>query len=204
MQIKNLIFLAAALIASTESVHGEGSPAFDCAKAESSAEKLVCSDPALADLDKRLAYRFDAAVEVAKGLDVGAADAENLLRATQRGWISGRDECWKEPDLEACVRQSYLRREAELVAQYLLEEPLSVQTFVCEGGTADTFVAYQFDTELTAIRFERGDTVAAGAQLSPDKPQEFYLANAGNVSFVGDRAVFSDPYGAEKSCQLAK
>jgi uncharacterized protein len=186
------------------SAFAQQAPAFDCAKAESSAEKLVCSDPKLGLLDQRLAKRFSAALAVAQSQDEEGTEAENLLRATQRGWISGRDECWKEPDLEACVRQSYLRREAELVARYLLEEPVSVQTFVCEGGAADTFVAYQFNTEMTAIRFERGDTVAAGALLSSDKPQEFYLANAGNVSFAGDQAVFSDPYGAEQSCQLAK
>lgn len=186
------------------SVLAQNTPTFDCAKAESSAEKLVCSNAELGLLDQRLAKRFSAALAVAQSQDEEGTEAENLLRATQRGWISGRDECWKEPDLEACVRQSYLRREAELVARYLLEEPVSVQTFVCEGGAADTFVAYQFDTEMTAIRFERGDMVAAGALLSSDKPQEFYLANAGNVSFAGDQAVFSDPYGAEKSCQLAK
>lgn len=182
----------------------QNTPTFDCAKAESSAEKLVCKNAELGLLDQRLAKRFSAALAVAQSQDEEGTEAENLLRATQRGWISGRDECWKEPDLEACVRQSYLRREAELVARYLLEEPVSVQTFVCEGGSADAFVAYQFDTEMTAIRFERGDTVAAGALLSSDMPQEFYLANAGNVSFAGDQAVFSDPYGAEKSCQLAK
>jgi uncharacterized protein len=182
----------------------QGTATYDCTKAENSAEKLICNDLELGLLNQRLAKRFSAALAVARSQDEEGTEAENFLRATQRGWISGRDECWKEPDLEACVHQSYLRREAELVARYLLQEPVSVQTYFCEGSRADEFVAYLFDTELTAIRLERGDTVASGALLSHDKPQEFYLANAGNVSFTGDQAIFSDPYGAEKSCQLAK
>ncbi|PRY22233.1 TAP-like protein [Aliiruegeria haliotis] len=40
---------------------------FDCNEAGSSAEKLICSDAGLAELDRRLAERFTAAVAVAGG-----------------------------------------------------------------------------------------------------------------------------------------
>ena len=62
---------------------------FDCAAAETSAEELVCSDPALAALDLRLAERFSAAIEAAEALDAGAEEAASTLRAFQRGWIGG-------------------------------------------------------------------------------------------------------------------
>ncbi len=77
----------------------EESPAFDCAKARTSAEKLICEDADLAKLDRLVADRYAAALEATKALDTGSAEAENTLRANQRGWIKGRDDCWKAADL---------------------------------------------------------------------------------------------------------
>ncbi|WFC42197.1 MliC family protein [Pseudoxanthomonas sp. SE1] len=75
-------------------------PSFDCAKAASEAEKLVCTDAELAALDRQLAARY---VE-AKGADP----------AVQRGWVKGRDECWKADDARLCVLESYRTRLVEL------------------------------------------------------------------------------------------
>jgi uncharacterized protein len=118
-----LLLVLAPLPAQTQ----EG-PSFDCAKAESAAETLVCEDAGLAALDRLVADRYAAAFSVAGGLDAGAQQAVDELRAYQRGWIKGRDDCWKASDLRAsdlgaCVEAAYLRREGELVAQWLLEEP---------------------------------------------------------------------------------
>ncbi|MGD9196067.1 MAG: hypothetical protein PVH10_08525, partial [Methyloceanibacter sp.] len=59
----------------------EESPAFDCAKARTSAEKLICEDADLAKLDRLVADRYAAALEATKALDTGSAEAENTLRA---------------------------------------------------------------------------------------------------------------------------
>ena len=179
-------------------------PTFDCGKAESSAEKLVCTDPALAELDQRLAVRFAAAETVASGLDVGSEQATRTLRAMQRGWISGRDECWKEDDLRSCVEEAYLRREAELVAEFLLEEPATVQTFQCDASSGGEFVTYRFATPLPAVRLERGDSVYVGALLSTEDPGTFYLRSSGSVSFEDAAATLTDPYGAAEQCTLSK
>ena len=38
-----------------------------------------------------------------------------MLKAEQRGWIKGRNECWKEKDDEpACIARSYSERMTEL------------------------------------------------------------------------------------------
>lgn len=178
-------------------------PAFDCAAAQSSAEKLVCDDPGLAELDRRLAERFAAALSVARGLDSGAKAAEDELRATQRGWISGRDECWKEPDLGTCVRQQYLMREGELVARYLLEPPTSITEFACGDGGADGLTAYRFDTELPALRIERGDSVGAGAATEPDMPDSYWLTGMGGFTFTENGGEFTDQYGKATECRPA-
>ncbi|MFC6760770.1 lysozyme inhibitor LprI family protein [Sulfitobacter porphyrae] len=115
------VSLLAALALCPIAALAQDGPAFDCAKAESSAETLICEDAGLAALDRRLADRFAAALAVSEGLDADAEETTRTLRAMQRGWISGRDECWKEPDLRACIETEYLRREAELVAEFLLD-----------------------------------------------------------------------------------
>jgi len=89
-------------------------PSFDCAKAQSSAEKLVCSDDQLAALDRETARLYGLAV---KGKQV-SGERKKQLKAYQRGWIKGRDECWKEPEQKACVRDSYAIRIYELRQGY--------------------------------------------------------------------------------------
>src|SRR5512137_1696094 len=78
-----------------------GSPSFDCAKASGRIEQLVCKDAGLASLDRKLADAY------AKALKSWPADVAKEQRAIQRGWIKGRDECWKAGDLRACVENEY-------------------------------------------------------------------------------------------------
>ncbi|MBN9888970.1 lysozyme inhibitor LprI family protein [Salipiger abyssi] len=176
-------------------------PAFDCTRAESSAEKLVCDDAALGALDRRLADRFGAALAVTRGLDAGAQEAEDTLRATQRGWIKGRDECWKEPDLRACVETEYLRREAELTARWMLEDPSDIRELMCGDG-ARSLTVYEFATELPGIRVEEGDGVHVGALMSADMPGAYYVVQWGSVS-LGDGPQIEDVYGEQTSCRFA-
>jgi uncharacterized protein YecT (DUF1311 family) len=93
---------------------GAGS-SFACEDAApGSIEVMICGDEALAALDRRLAGVYAAAS--------GKATDQNppVLAAEQRGWIKGRDECWKNADPHGCVRGEYARRIAELQASYRL------------------------------------------------------------------------------------
>ena len=54
------VLLVACWLAPTSLAAQEG-PSFDCAKAESGAEKLICEDAGLARLDRRVAERYAAA-----------------------------------------------------------------------------------------------------------------------------------------------
>ncbi|WP_347312725.1 MliC family protein [Defluviimonas sp. SAOS-178_SWC] len=185
---------------------GQDGPAFDCAKAESDAEKLVCADAGLAQLDRRVADRYAAALAVAKSLGAGAQQAEDALRAYQRGWVKGRDDCWKADDLKACVEAAYLRREGELVAQWLLEKPTSVAFWACDGNPANEVVTYFFDTTLPSVRFERGDAVDTGS-LSPTGSGSKYEGSFGRSIWIkGDEATYRepDPDGTTMTCTLAR
>jgi uncharacterized protein len=199
MTLRSVSLLATLTLSAFAALAQDG-PAFDCSKAESSAEKLVCDDADLAALDRRLADRFAAAVDVAEGLDVDAEESTNTLRAMQRGWISGRDECWKEPDLRVCVETRYLQREAELVAEFMLEPPSETLELICgtRALTVDTFA-----TALPGVRVEESDSVYIGAQLAMDTPGNYYLRQAGGL-VIGDGAAprVSDVYGEETDCNV--
>jgi len=181
-------------------------PSFDCAKAESSAEQLICEDDNLAHLDRLVATRYTAALDAARNLGSGAAAAESELRATQRGWISGRDECWKETDTKACVESAYLRRNAELVALWMLEKPSSVEAWACDGNPANEVVTYFYDTELPGIRFERGDTVDAGALVKTASGAKYEGSFGRSIWIKGDEATYreADPDGSSYKCVRAQ
>ncbi len=199
--MKSKIIAALALSVSIPVMgHAQQGPSFDCSNADSSAEKLVCEDAGLAALDVRLAERFEEAVKVAQGLDAGADETEATLRAYQRGWISGRDECWKEPNLRDCVETSYQRRDAELVAEFLLEEPTEVFELFCGDG-ARSMMVYTFGTDLPGVRVEEGDTLHVGALLSADEPGVFYLRSAGGLSLVDGDLHVADVYDTQTACR---
>ncbi|WP_138466813.1 lysozyme inhibitor LprI family protein [Poseidonocella sp. HB161398] len=181
-------------------------PSFDCTAAESSAETLVCEDAALAALDRRVAERYAAALALAEGLDAGAEEAADDLRAYQRGWIKGRDECWKTDDLRACVEESYLRREAELVSQWMLEEPVGMATWICDGNPANEVVTIFYDTELPAVRFERGDTIDTGVVVRTGSGSRYDGSFGRYIWMKGHEATYRDPDpdGAEMSCTEAE
>ena len=61
---------------------------FDCAKAGTATEKAICSDVALARLDRTLADSY------AQALSWASDDAEKTkIRDAQRKWIGKRDAC---------------------------------------------------------------------------------------------------------------
>ena len=83
-------------------------PSFDCAKAHSAAEQLVCQDAGLAALDNELAALYP------KAMSQLSAEQQKTEKAMQRGWIKERNECWKEQDKPACIARNYNERMAEL------------------------------------------------------------------------------------------
>ena len=63
------------------------------------------------DLDRELAKLYREAL--AKAPD------RNLLKAEQRGWIKGRNDCWKAPDEKQCMIDQYRFRIEDLRNRYL-------------------------------------------------------------------------------------
>lgn len=131
---------------------GEAATAsFDCQRANGSVQKLICSDSGLRVLDRRMASVYAAA------LARSANQHPPVLKAEQRGWIKGRDDCWKSADLHACVQDSYRQRIAELQARYALVAGRGPFTFACNGSASDELVATFYATDPATAIVERGD-----------------------------------------------
>lgn len=129
-------------------------PAYDCSKADGSIETLVCGDAELGALDRTLASVYAAARAKAGN------EHPPVLRATQRGWIKGRNDCWKAADRRACVSDAYRRRIAELQARYRLLPIRASATYVCNGDPANEIVVNFFQTDPPTLIAERGDSVS--------------------------------------------
>ena len=89
-------------------------PSFDCDNAQSGAEEAVCASSGLASLDVETDRLFTLALNGPNMTDPRADE----LRAYQRGWLKGRNDCWKADDQGDCVRDSYAIRIDELRRDY--------------------------------------------------------------------------------------
>jgi uncharacterized protein YecT (DUF1311 family) len=87
-------------------------PSYDCAKAASAVEKTICSDVALARLDR------DMAAQYRMWLQWNPNDAGRLARqrADQQAWLAARKQCGGAPSsaMAACLIRLYRMRIAVL------------------------------------------------------------------------------------------
>jgi len=130
-------------------------PSFDCAAvADGSVAKMVCDDPALAALDREMAAAYKQARKHA------ARQHPSALKAEQRGWIKGRDECRTGTDPRLCVEQAYRQRTAELQAKYRLVASRGPFNFACEGDPSNKVVVTFYTTDPPTLIAEHGDAVS--------------------------------------------
>jgi uncharacterized protein len=98
--IRVCICVSAFCLMAMNSVQGAG---FDCSKASTDAEKLICSDQNLSALDGRLTEAWRQALKK-------SSDKETLRKAQQEWIKTGRDVC---PDVP-CMQKAYEERIAVL------------------------------------------------------------------------------------------
>ncbi|SES37239.1 Protein of unknown function [Tranquillimonas rosea] len=196
---RSVILVAVLCGASLPAAAQEG-PSFACDRAEGAVEEAICADPDLAALDRRLADRFAAAREASAEVSPETADT---LTAMQRGWIKGRNACWKAGDVRACTKQSYLRREAELVAGFGLEPPINRVTWTCAGRTPASVTTTFFATELPSVLIETGGETDVGTQTRTASGARYEGSFGKAIWTKGDTAVLTWPQGEDHDCVLA-
>lgn len=177
--------------------------AFDCAKATGQVEKLICADQGLSALDRKLDGVYKAALAKAKD------GTDKTLRAEQRGWVEGRDECWKAKgtsapvslteswiatDMRGCVEGQYQLRIAEVQVQYQLVPAKKPVYFGCNNDPRNELVATFFESDPPAARVERGDRTviaykvrtASGAKYEGQNLSFWTKGNEAKVTWLGE------------------
>jgi uncharacterized protein YecT (DUF1311 family) len=162
-------------------------PAFDCTRAQGTVEKAVCADPGLAARDRALADAYRAAAARATGTLAAT------LRAEQRGWVKGRNDCWKadgQPTwitatwtvktVHDCIDAQYRLRTSELQALWRLLPPTTA-SHACQGHPADELVVHAFASDPATLRIERGDRTATLWQVGAPADGRFEGRNVGVV-----------------------
>lgn len=91
-------FLLCALLWSGETL----SASFDCQKAKTPVEKLICGDPTLSVLDDGLAFAYRQ--------QLASSGQRDALKAQQQAWLRERNACRDR----ACLKAAYSKRLAEL------------------------------------------------------------------------------------------
>ena len=132
------------------SISQAAEPSFDCSKASGSIEELICQNDELAAFDRKLAKYFKLATE--------SYPAEELktLKAMQRGWIKGRNECWKSDNKSECVRNHYQHRITDLQITTGSAEITHSAVFLCNPEKHDSITAVFYKgTELPAAVLTR-------------------------------------------------
>lgn len=173
-------------------------PSFSCAEvAAGSIEELICQTSALAELDQKMAGVYQQA----------SAKAVNqhppVLKAEQRGWVKGRNDCWKADDRVQCVTESYRLRIAELQARYALLKGIGPVHFQCDGLPAKEVIATYYPTEPATLLAEFGDSVALMYQQPAASGSKYQGRNESFWEHQGEATVVWGYDAPEMKC-LAK
>ncbi|MGF1835793.1 META domain-containing protein [Photobacterium sanguinicancri] len=125
----------------------EAKPSFECTKASGEVENLICHDQTLVKLDLQMEGLYK------KVLSTMPESALANFKASQRGWIKGRNDCWKSVDVYQCTKNSYaLQTEslAQIGRLFVNDKPAYYR---CSGGVHPAVAVrfYQFNDQSKAI-----------------------------------------------------
>jgi len=170
-------------------------PSFDCARASGEVEELICADEGLASLDRRLAQVY------ARALDSWPAEELQELKATQRGWIKGRNDCWKAEDVRECAEFSYRTRIVELqIGSGRFEAPTPVG-YLCEDREGTPFfAAFYNETDPPSVVLTRGDDQVIAFIARSGSGARYTAANVEFWEHHGEATV--DWFGEKLTCTV--
>ena len=130
-------------------------PSFHCSRIQKgSIEEMICKDDGLSVLDRKMAKVYAEASRKAVN------EHPPVLKPEQRGWVKGRNDCWKSEDKRKCVEENYRLRIAELQARYRLVPAKGPTTYACNGDLRNEVVVSFFQTQPPTLIAERGDQVS--------------------------------------------
>lgn len=159
MNRKSMMCIAFVLFFQSINLHAAS---FDCAKAASKVEKMICNHDVLSDLDEQLSITYKAAVE--SSLD------RNAFREAQLIWLKERNGC----EAAACLENMYRSRINDLAEgrsnvvdanRSLVSSPTQSRYQLINGAQYE--VCRVFNDYLNSTYYEEGDCFVG--QYPPDK-----------------------------------
>ena len=197
LNLSALVIIAAAGLAASSAL--AAGPSFDCTKVEAgSIEEMICKDPGLTALDVKLAAVYKEALAKATN------EHPPVLKAEQRGWIKGRDDCWKSDDKEKCVEDEYTRRIAELQAKYRQVKSTGPVIYISDGNQAKEVDKTIIETAPPTMMAEYGDSTSL-MFLEPSGSGSKYEGRNESAWIKGDDALVVWGFEApEMSCTVRK
>jgi uncharacterized protein len=178
-------FLACSMVALAPRARAAG---FDCAKAATPTEKLICGDAQLSQLDGQLVQAYRRALE-------GAADPDKL-REEQRTWLrTERKAC---TDV-ACLKKVYAQRLTALAAVPGPEKPLgpgAVESAPAGGGSGTGF-------GLAPLLDKAKGDAAVAAYLQRSKHGALAIASGSFTRADADEVLLVVPTGVQLCCDAS-
>jgi len=173
------------------------SPSFDCTKATSEAEKLVCVDARLAALDRQLAALYKRVQTSPDELDIAAE---------QRGWIKGRDACSRAVDPKRCLVESYQTRLVELTINGGgIQIPAKVE-YRCDDNSKPVTAVFYNDIDPTAavVSWGNDQAIVFPVPVTQDENNGGRWGREGVDLRTHDDQTTLDFYGTTLHCQIAR
>lgn len=172
------LVLAATLMGFASGV--QAAPSFDCSKASTRVENLICDHDRLAQLDSEMAAAYRTALR-----DSPWASANKRIRREQKAWLAQRNRC----ETKSCLRQLYRDRISALRAEVAgsgpeNEKPQAAPSGVvyCGGGQIKRQIEYvilenpqdQWDVRVT-INGETMKAMTAYSFFGKAKPPKGFV-----------------------------
>ncbi|MEN4953198.1 lysozyme inhibitor LprI family protein [Stenotrophomonas sp. TWI819] len=172
-------------------------PSFDCAKAQSQAETLVCGDARLAALDRQLAALYKRVQTSPDELDIAAE---------QRGWIKGRDACSRAVDPHRCLVESYQTRLVELTINGGgIQVPATVE-YRCDDNSKPVTAVFYNDIDPTAavVSWGRDQAIVFPVPVTQDDNNGGRWGREGVDLRTHNDQTTLEFYGTTLQCQIAR
>ncbi len=196
---RTVVWVAVVWLVGTAGAQAVSGPAFDCLRDGSgTVVKLVCGDEALGALDRQMASVYALALKQTRLPHL------RVLKAEQRGWVKGRDDCWKATDVRTCVVDAYEFRTVELQARYRLVPANGPFTWTCDGDPRNEVVVTHFATEPATLIAERGDQSSVMRQQPAASGTRYVGRNESFWEHQGEATLVWGYQAPEMHCQPAE
>lgn len=110
-------------------------------------EENICKNSELITLDRKIDKIYKESL-------IKEKKNTKILEIEQRGWLLGRNDCWKNENLYKCISDSYTYRIAELQVEYnLVPNDLAI-VYLCDAEKKNELILTFFHTNPVTLFIE--------------------------------------------------